>query len=142
MSCTSDSECDDGVFCNGAEVCTAGRCRAGTPVSCDDGLACTLDVCNEDTQTCQDPPKICGAPGESGVCLEPSGECECLDKRIEVDLKTDNYPAETSWTVTDKCGSSDVVLSGRSYSASNTLFTKSVCVASGQYEFAIQVSRK
>jgi DNA-binding beta-propeller fold protein YncE len=28
--CTSNAQCDDGVFCNGSEVCSAGACRIGT----------------------------------------------------------------------------------------------------------------
>ena len=32
-----NSDCDDGLFCNGAEVCNAGICEAGTPPSVDDG---------------------------------------------------------------------------------------------------------
>ncbi len=51
--CTTDAECNDGVTCNGAETCDpALGCRSGTPVSCDDGVACTTDVCNEPGGTC------------------------------------------------------------------------------------------
>ena len=43
-SCTTDAECDDGVFCNGEEVCGAGGvCEAGTVPECDDGVGCTAD---------------------------------------------------------------------------------------------------
>ena len=44
-TCSSQSECDDGVFCNGVEWCGAGSCHAGTPPSCDDGDPCTTDLC-------------------------------------------------------------------------------------------------
>jgi len=51
--CTSDTECDDGLYCNGVETCDAGGvCQPGTPVVCDDGFACTADSCNEVTDTC------------------------------------------------------------------------------------------
>ncbi len=50
--CTLDSECDDSLFCNGAETCNAGSCQAGTPVSCGDGVGCTIDSCNEATDSC------------------------------------------------------------------------------------------
>ena len=50
-TCQSFSEnflCDDGVFCNGFEACDAERgCTAGEPPTCDDGVNCTLDACNE-----------------------------------------------------------------------------------------------
>ncbi|MFQ5415352.1 MAG: S8 family serine peptidase, partial [Phycisphaerae bacterium] len=50
--CTTDAECDDGVFCNGAETCVSGACVAGTAVDCNDGIGCTDDACNEATDSC------------------------------------------------------------------------------------------
>ncbi len=49
----NDAACNDGVFCNGAEVCdpTLG-CRPGAPVNCDDGDVCTDDSCNEAQDRC------------------------------------------------------------------------------------------
>ncbi|MFQ5514510.1 MAG: hypothetical protein ACE5FG_08715, partial [Myxococcota bacterium] len=45
-----DTACSDGLFCNGAEVCDALLdCQAGTPPVVDDGVACTVDVCDEAT---------------------------------------------------------------------------------------------
>jgi hypothetical protein len=51
------SVCNDGQFCNGVEVCssttsTPGVCMAGTAVNCDDGLACTTDVCSNALAMC------------------------------------------------------------------------------------------
>ena len=51
-SCVVDDDCDDGVFCNGAETCSVGSCEAGSAVTCDDGVACTVDSCNESTDSC------------------------------------------------------------------------------------------
>ena len=50
--CSSDGECDDGLFCNGAETCVVGTCQAGTPVVCDDTVPCTDDACNESSDSC------------------------------------------------------------------------------------------
>ena len=44
--CANSAACNDGNDCNGVEVCTAGICAPGTPVNCDDGVACTTDTCN------------------------------------------------------------------------------------------------
>jgi hypothetical protein len=44
-SCTLNSQCDDGLFCNGAETCNAGACQAGTD-------PCAPLSCNESTDTC------------------------------------------------------------------------------------------
>lgn len=41
------ASCDDGVVCNGTESCRSGTCVAGAPF-CDDGNACTNDICVED----------------------------------------------------------------------------------------------
>jgi hypothetical protein len=51
--CALDAECDDGVFCNGAEVCDPVRgCTFGPTTSCDDGLACTMDSCDDAMDAC------------------------------------------------------------------------------------------
>ena len=50
--CVVDADCSDGTYCNGAEVCNAGSCEAGTAITCDDGVACTVDSCNEGTDSC------------------------------------------------------------------------------------------
>ncbi len=51
--CTTAADCDDGLFCNGTEVCGAdGRCASGAPVRCDDGIACTADGCSEQDRRC------------------------------------------------------------------------------------------
>ncbi len=52
-ACTSDADCDDGDFCNGAETCNLsnGTCQAGSD-PCDDGVSCTVDSCNETLDTC------------------------------------------------------------------------------------------
>lgn len=43
--------CSDGLFCNGVETFNAGSCLAGTP-PCNDGIACTVDTCDEPTDVC------------------------------------------------------------------------------------------
>ncbi len=55
-NCIVDGDCSDGLFCNGTETCNAGSCQAGTPVNCDDGIACTSDSCNEGTDSCNNTP--------------------------------------------------------------------------------------
>ncbi|MBO6935033.1 MAG: hypothetical protein JJ863_08655 [Deltaproteobacteria bacterium] len=44
--CTADSECDDGIFCNGPESCSAGVCMPGDPpcLECEE----TTDSCATD----------------------------------------------------------------------------------------------
>ncbi len=44
--------CQDGLFCNGEEICNANQgCIAGTAVATNDGIDCTLDGCTEGSDT-------------------------------------------------------------------------------------------
>jgi hypothetical protein len=63
VGCTADIHCDDGLFCNGRERCVMGRCVASTPPSCDDGVSCTIDVCDSRTDRCRSMP-------DSSRCFE------------------------------------------------------------------------
>ncbi|UCC29374.1 MAG: hypothetical protein JSU86_14375 [Phycisphaerales bacterium] len=51
-ACTTDADCDDDVWCNGLETCPVDTCQPGTAVDCDDGVGCTEDSCNENTDSC------------------------------------------------------------------------------------------
>ena len=72
VACTSDPECDDGLFCNGSETCNLGttQCEAGTPkpdsVICDDGVVCSLN------DTCQG--GVCTAG--PGADTDGDGDCD------------------------------------------------------------------
>lgn len=74
--CSSNSDCDDGVFCNGAEVCFRGRCARGRQ-SCDDGLICTRDECDETTRSCVRTP--IDYDGDTYTDAECGGE-DCNDR--------------------------------------------------------------
>ncbi len=50
--CTSSANCDDGIFCNGTETCVATVCQPGTPPSCPDMVACTVDACDPRRDAC------------------------------------------------------------------------------------------
>lgn len=75
--CTSDAQCDDGSFCNGAESCVAGACQTGTPVVCaDDGLFCSgTEACvdfGDGAGACQSD----GDPCKTGeICSEATDQC-------------------------------------------------------------------
>ena len=76
-------ECEDGDVCNGIETCSGGVCEPGTPLDCDDGVACTADLCDA-IAGCQNPDTCVGGEAcnlGSGLC-EPkscSGSPECDD---------------------------------------------------------------
>ncbi len=50
--CITNGDCDDGLWCNGAETCVASSCQAGSAPNCNDGVGCTDDSCNEGTDSC------------------------------------------------------------------------------------------
>jgi hypothetical protein len=54
--CQIDADCDNGLFCDGVERCVANACQPGTPVDCNDGVGCTVDACNEATDSCDNTP--------------------------------------------------------------------------------------
>jgi len=61
--CTTNPDCDDGLFCTGTEICVSGSCQSsGDP--CAGGT-----VCNDDTDTCDAP-----ACDNDGTC-EPGEDC-------------------------------------------------------------------
>jgi hypothetical protein len=62
----NDALCDDGLYCNGAEVCGPAGCEAGTPPLCDDGVSCTVDACDEDTDGCTN-------AGNDALCDDGNG---------------------------------------------------------------------
>jgi Putative metal-binding motif len=80
--CTSNDECDDGLFCNGTEVCririsvrtgvSRGYCSAGTAPDCDDHIACSIDSCSEYQRACQNI-----APDRDG---DGHGDAACIGR--------------------------------------------------------------
>ena len=68
-----DVDCDDLQFCNGVETCnlSTNLCEAGTPVDCDDTVACTVDSCNEGTDACDNTPDD-GACNDGNICTDNS----------------------------------------------------------------------
>ncbi len=78
--CTVDADCDDTLFCNGTESCNAGTCQPGTPVACDDGVACTVDACDEGTDACGATPidALCdnGTFCDGAETCDPINDCQ------------------------------------------------------------------
>jgi len=71
-----DAACSDGNLCNGSETCsTQLGCVTGTPLSCDDGNACTSDVCDAQNgcqHSNQPDGTVCGSglTCQTGQCLQ------------------------------------------------------------------------
>jgi Putative metal-binding motif len=75
-----NASCDDGVFCNGDEMCDAIRgCRSGPRRSCDDGDVCTVDACNETDRTCDRRPRDLDRDGDVDFFCTGGGDCDDRD---------------------------------------------------------------
>jgi hypothetical protein len=74
--CSADPECDDGLFCNGAEACVLGVCVAGSS-PCDDGVNCTTDACDEGTDACLSVPEPSLCP-DDGVACNGTEVCDAV----------------------------------------------------------------
>jgi len=75
VNTANDANCDDGQFCDGAETCNAVLdCQAGTPPVIDDGVACTVDFCDEPTDTVFNAPA--DALCDNGLFCDGSETCD------------------------------------------------------------------
>ncbi len=72
--CTENTDCDDGVYCNGTETCAANRCLAGAAPQCDDSVACTADFCSEASRACVNQAPDADGDGEpDAACVDARG---------------------------------------------------------------------
>ncbi len=75
VNAPNDSDCSDGLYCNGAEKCDALLdCQAGTSVNCDDGNECTTDSCSESLKACENTKVADNTACTGGACC--SGICQ------------------------------------------------------------------
>ncbi|MEZ4339322.1 MAG: MopE-related protein [Sandaracinaceae bacterium] len=87
MPCTTDADCDDGLFCTGTRTCVDGVCSAPTLPDCDDGVACTTDSCDRRAQRCvHEAPDLDGDGSGAATCTDAEGtplglDCDDADPR-------------------------------------------------------------
>ena len=121
---------------------------------CTDSTACNYDPeATSDNGSCLDNDVcgICGGDGSSCTGCTDSTSCNydssatiddgsCIGNGVEVifTILTDNYPGETTWSVSDASGAT--IMSGGPYSTSATTFTSTACVANGCYDVTINDS--
>ena len=141
-SCLSLDECGvcggDNSSCGG---CTdPAACNYDASAVVDDNSCLSLDECG-----------VCGGDNSScGGCTDPmacnydanavidDGSCIMEGQNVVVSILTDNYPGETTWTLTDLDGA--VVASGGPYPDVATSYEESICVGDGCYAFTINDS--
>ncbi|MFZ5559887.1 MAG: S8 family peptidase [Patescibacteria group bacterium] len=75
--CAIDSDCDDGLYCNGIETCQAGVCKAGTLIECSGlGDQCNTGVCDEALDQCVVQPKPDGTACDDGLYCNTGETCQ------------------------------------------------------------------
>ncbi|MEK6675732.1 MAG: M4 family metallopeptidase [Planctomycetota bacterium] len=95
----NDAACSNGVYCDGIETCSATLgCQGGTPVNCDDGIACTADSCNEGTDTCDHVPN--DALCDDGLFCTGTETCSVT---LGCQSSGDPCPGESCDEVNDEC---------------------------------------
>jgi len=81
--CTGSSDCQNGLFCDGEEVCTEGSCEPGDAVTCDNGVFCDgAEVCDEVSGGCAAGSVPCAAElcaEEEMVCYDCLQDSDCDD---------------------------------------------------------------
>jgi hypothetical protein len=78
-----DSRCQNGIFCDGVEICDAALgCRRGQSTTCSDDRTCTLDRCVEESKTCTHVDRDADGDGNpDGHCVT-DGDCDDADPTV------------------------------------------------------------
>jgi cysteine-rich repeat protein len=84
FSCVEDSDCDDGSVCSGEETCDTdtNTCVAGEVLACEDGNACTENLCDPELG-CSFPLIDADGDGKASTELGSCGQ-DCDDEDPEV----------------------------------------------------------
>ena len=120
------------------EGCTdSSAINYNTDAKKDDGSCESFDVCGicgGDDSSCS------GCTDETACNYDPlattdDGSCISGGTQITFTLLTDDYPAETTWSVEDAGGL--IVLSGGPYNSNATTYSSTECLADGCYTLIV-----
>ena len=73
ISCITNQNCDDGIYCNGQETCSQNQCVNGNIIICNDNNQITIDRCDEDKNMCVYETSQCSAQQE--ICDNLDNNC-------------------------------------------------------------------
>ncbi|MEZ4255779.1 MAG: hypothetical protein R3A78_08670 [Polyangiales bacterium] len=109
-TCSSNDDCDDGLFCDGQEICdpTADGaspftgCAPGVAPNCDDAANCTVDSCDENGNACRNRKRdgLCddGVDCTSDTCDPASSQADedgCLHAETNAACQSTCFPNAT-----------------------------------------------
>jgi hypothetical protein len=136
--CIADADCDEGVFCNGAEKCSNGSCVAGQN-PCNQG-----QVCREETDTCWDKVSITATCMQKVIMMPLLREKKCPWLILFTAQEHHFMPGGSSTEVTGAvAGAQGVTIDNRrkAFSVGNLIFIP-VCVergaSTGQWNITIK----
>ena len=91
--CLTNEDCDNDVFCDGAETCVEGVCQAGTnPCPVNEDFCDGVESCNEESDTCTSTGDPCTDPALP-VCDEQQDKCvPQTPAEIEIKLTPNSVP--------------------------------------------------
>ena len=118
--CADCPTCDDGVQ-NGSE----------TGIDCGGPDCAPCATCNDGIQNGSETGVDCGGP-DCAPC-----NTGCNGTEVTLTLVLDNYPGETTWTLS---GPNGAVASGSGYNTANSTVTETFCLPDGCYTFTINDS--
>ena len=134
----SDGGCEyaGGLFSTAAGMTPSEMAQGGAyqkDIGCTEDFHCFIGpnfgtrVCDVSTNTCAVVP---------GTAPTPAPTAPCDGVKITLEFKTDNYPSETSWTLSQECGSG-FSESSEGYTKSNTVYIDNFCTSDGEFTFTI-----
>ena len=147
--------CTDPTACNYDADATLddGSCDFDC-IGCTDPAACNYDpTATQDDGSCavNDDCGVCGGDNSTcGGCTDPAacnydatailddGSCILGGEELTLTLLTDNYPGETTWTVSDLNG--NIVTQGGPYAETGTEYVEQICIDAGCYTVTINDS--
>ncbi len=83
LNVPDSSQCQDGNYCDGQEVCVYGHgCQPGAIVSCDNGNECQIGTCVESTKSCAYAPRDVDQDGDPDARCVAKHDCNDLDPDV------------------------------------------------------------
>lgn len=83
LNVPDDTQCDNGIYCDGREVCVVGHgCESGPVITCSTGNACTIAQCVEANKGCLYVPRDVDQDGDPDGHCTGGHDCDDLDPNV------------------------------------------------------------